>query len=78
MPNMAFSYSLGNCVVTQWAVAALSLMLVSGTLLVQSQLPIGRRISAVSVSTDIGSLAVNIITSPDGTYAIASDLGFRL
>ena len=52
-------------------------MLASSILLAQSQLLIGRKISPAGTNTEIGSLPMNIILSPDGKYAITSDMGFK-
>jgi DNA-binding beta-propeller fold protein YncE len=41
------------------------------------QLITGKRISPVGTNTEVGSLPMNIIKSPDGKYAIVSDMGFN-
>lgn len=44
-----------------------------------NQLPTGKQITQPLLGTtqDVGSLPVNIVLTPDGKYAIASDMGFR-
>jgi len=71
MPKLALSRSLRNPAVWRWVVAALSLMLVSGALLAQSQLRIGRKISAARGSPEVSSLAMHI-TTPYGKHAVVS------
>ena len=73
----AKSPQLSNRRLFSWTVAALSLVLASSTLLAQSQLPIGRKISPAGTNKQVGSLPMNIILSPDGKYAITSDMGFN-
>ena len=77
MRILARFLQLRNPLLCKWTVAAFSLMLASSTLLAQSQLPIGRKISPAGTNTEIGSLPMNIILSPDGNYAITSDMGFN-
>lgn len=68
---------LRSRLVCKTAVAALSLMFASSASLAQSQLPIGRYISPVGTNVEVGNLPMNIILSPDGKFAVTSDMGFN-
>ena len=58
-------------------VTALCIALMSGTLLAQNQLVTGKRITPAGFNGEIASLPMNIILSPDGKFAITSDMGFH-
>lgn len=58
-------------------ITALCIALMSGTLLAQNQLSTGKKITPVGFNGEIGSLPMNIILSPDGKFAITSDMGFH-
>jgi hypothetical protein len=43
----------------------------------QSRLVTGKRITPVGINQEIGSLPMNMILSPNGKFAITSDMGFH-
>jgi len=59
------------------AVIALCIALMCGTLLAQDQLVTGKTITPAGFNGEIASLPMNIILSPDGKFAITSDMGFH-
>src|SRR5271157_4724118 len=58
-------------------VTALCIALMSGTLSAQNQLITGKKITPAGFNGEIASLPMNIILSPDGKFAITSDMGFH-
>ena len=60
-----------------WAVGAACAGLLAAGLKAADQLNTGKKISPVGTQQNVGSLPMNLITSPDGKYAIATDMGFR-
>jgi DNA-binding beta-propeller fold protein YncE len=63
---------------SKMALAALCSTLMSGIMPAQTQqLITGKRISPVGTNTQVGNLPMNVIKSPDGKYAIVSDMGFN-
>ena len=58
-------------------VVALGTVLMSGTLIAQNQIATGKKITPAGFNGEIASLPMNIILSPDGKFAITSDMGFH-
>jgi len=75
MRNLAKFGPLRNRPLWKLAVA-LSVMLATTTLLAQSTLVTGKKITPAGTNTTIGNLPMNIIKSPDGKFAITTDMGF--
>ncbi|MBV9852148.1 MAG: hypothetical protein JO250_20980 [Armatimonadetes bacterium] len=60
--------------------SGLAAALIAGTALAQSgTLPTGKRITLPPLGSqqNVGSLPMNMIATPDGKYAVVSDMGFR-
>lgn len=77
MRKSAKSISLSSKMLWRLMVATLGSVLISGTLLAQEPLATGKTITPVGTNTEIGNLPMNLITSPDGKYAVTSDMGFH-
>jgi len=75
MRNLAKFSPLRNRPLRQRAVA-LSVMLATTTLLAQSTLVTSKKITPAGSNITIGNLPMNIIKSPDGKFAITTDMGF--
>jgi hypothetical protein len=77
MRNAAKLTTLQSGVLWRMCVSALCIALMSGTLLAQKKLITGKKITPVGFNGEIASLPMNIVLSPDGKYAITSDMGFH-
>jgi len=77
MRNSAKSLFLHSGPLWKITVTALCIALMSGTLLAQNQLITGKKITPAGFNGEIASLPMNIILSPDGKYAITTDMGFH-
>ncbi len=58
-------------------VTALCIAVMSATLFGQNQLITGKKITPAGFNQEIASLPMNIVLSPDGKFAITSDMGFH-
>ena len=77
MSNSANSVLVNGRPFCMLAVVSLCLVLMSGALLAQNQIATGKRITPAGFNGEIASLPMNIISSPDGKFAITSDMGFH-
>src|SRR5271165_363800 len=77
MRNSAKSLFLHSGPLWKITVTALCIALMSGTLLAQNQLITGKKITPAGFNGEIASLPMNVILSPDGKYAITTDMGFH-
>jgi len=60
-----------------WLPFALVALTVPSTFAQTSRLVTGKKISPTGINQDIGSMPMNIISSPNGKFAITSDMGFH-
>jgi YVTN family beta-propeller protein len=77
MRKSAKSLSLHSILLWKLMVAALLTVLTSGTLWAQNQIATGKKITPAGFNGEIASLPMNIVSSPDGKFAITSDMGFH-
>jgi len=77
MRNAIKSISFHSGLLWKLSITALCIALMSGTLLAQNQLITGKKITPAGFNGEIASLPMNIILSPDGKYAITTDMGFH-
>jgi YVTN family beta-propeller protein len=77
MRKSAKSFSLHSNALWKLIIVALATGLVSGTLTAQNQIATGKKITPAGFNGEIASLPMNIILSPDGKFAITSDMGFH-
>jgi len=77
MSNAAKSPFFQGSLLKPFLLAALCTMQMSCNLFAQEPLVTGKTITPVGANSDIGSLPMNIILSPDGHYALTTDMGFH-
>ncbi|HVZ17533.1 MAG TPA: beta-propeller fold lactonase family protein, partial [Terriglobales bacterium] len=78
MHNVVERLSRRRSLFASLTVAGLCTIVLSSALFAATQqLVTGKRISPVGVNTEVGNLPMNMIKSPNGKFAIISDMGFN-
>jgi YVTN family beta-propeller protein len=77
MRKSAKSFSFHSNALWKLIIVALATVLLSATLTAQNQIVTGKKITPAGFNGEIASLPMNIILSPDGKFAITSDMGFH-
>ena len=57
--------------------AVCTALLLAGSASADDQLVTGKKITPAGTQQNVGSLPMNLVLSPDGKYAVSSDMGFR-